>query len=367
MDDRAQLFTLDLLLALVPLALAMAISANAISGLAFQVQDYAATYFLHRNAEDAIDILVKTSGVPRDWEDSGNISIIGLAAWDSTANRSIPNFIDISKFYRIDVTALADLLGTNNFNLTLVLANISSVNASVYNQLNLSVGSAVPANATEIVSMERLLISDSLLDIKSSSNFALSINNSGQGGGASRLCALSEFSLTTADIANTNYWIYLNYSRSDGQGGPPTFGLSVNEDDVADASCESSPGRPGDNSLLEPSDFSANNPPFGMSSLPDYNYEVKDSAGWTNVSDQNITYYVQNTSTGYVIYMILPKPWLKVGLQEFYLWVSGFTTVSTGWYATAPPFVTVSLLEQYFNSKIVFDDVPTKFVLRVWK
>ncbi len=368
MDRKAQMFTLDLLLALVPLTLAMAMSANAISGLAFQIQDYAATYFFHRNAENSLDILVKTTGVPRDWEDSGNASIIGLAAWNSTYSKSVPNFIDMTKFYRTNNSLLKYLLGTNNFNLTLVLANLSLINATVYSQLNLSIGYPVPANATEVVYVERLSISDSLLDIKSSSNYALGINNTGGGGGGqSRMCTLSEFTLTSADIALNNYWIYLNYST--GGGTPPTFGLSVNEDNVADGDCDSSPGRPRDNSLLEPNDFSANNPPLGIpaSSLPTYWWAMKDSESWTNASDQNVTYYVQNTSTGYVIYLIVPKVWLKEGQQEFYLWVSGFTSVTAGWYATAPPFVTVDILEQYFNQKVVFDDVPTKLVLRVWR
>jgi uncharacterized membrane protein len=76
---KAQLFTLDLLLALIPLTIALGISASAISGVATQIEDYTDIYGMKRIATDAADVLIKTSGDPKEWDNS-SVQVLGFAA-----------------------------------------------------------------------------------------------------------------------------------------------------------------------------------------------------------------------------------------------------------------------------------------------
>ncbi|MFQ5800890.1 MAG: hypothetical protein ACE5HH_04130, partial [Candidatus Hydrothermarchaeales archaeon] len=79
MDRKGQLFTLDLLLALVPLTLVLAYSASAMTGVVNQMQSYAYTYDTQRVAMDAADLLLKSPGEPVEW-DNQSAGILGFAS-----------------------------------------------------------------------------------------------------------------------------------------------------------------------------------------------------------------------------------------------------------------------------------------------
>ena len=100
---KAQLFTLDLLLALIPLTIALGISANAISGVSTQMEDYISLYSKQRIVSDAADVLVKAPGEPNDWSIS-TIETLGFAThlgeWGcgtGLSNSTLANILDVSK------------------------------------------------------------------------------------------------------------------------------------------------------------------------------------------------------------------------------------------------------------------------------
>ncbi len=79
--NKSQLFTLDLMLALIPLTIAIGVSASAISGLSSQISLFSHLVGNEQVALSAIDTLIKTPGDPSDWNYTyiPELSSIGLA------------------------------------------------------------------------------------------------------------------------------------------------------------------------------------------------------------------------------------------------------------------------------------------------
>ncbi len=111
---RAQLFTVDLLIALIPLTIALGVSAAAFSGLAGQVQDYAYYYDAKRTVTDVLDVLMKSPGVPPDWNTSNPPEIPGLVVQGSRGY----NNLSYEKLQALNVSMLTPLLPYPYINLS---------------------------------------------------------------------------------------------------------------------------------------------------------------------------------------------------------------------------------------------------------
>jgi hypothetical protein len=105
-DDKAQLLTLDLLLSLVPLVLVLGISANAMSGVVTQIQDYSANYDRQREGNDVVDILIKTRGDPPKWT-STSIESLGLVSFSPSSCISLGSQPPVS--HLLDITKITTL------------------------------------------------------------------------------------------------------------------------------------------------------------------------------------------------------------------------------------------------------------------
>jgi len=82
MKNNAQLFTLDLLIALIPLTIIIGLSANVISGIGTQQQQYSYYYDIQRVADDALDTLTKNTekgiGMKVYLEEGGKIDAVEI-------------------------------------------------------------------------------------------------------------------------------------------------------------------------------------------------------------------------------------------------------------------------------------------------
>ena len=97
MNERGQVFTLDMFFALMLTALVVSYSGLALEQARRQAEGYALRYSLERTANDAADVLLKTLGMPDNWwKDSSTLSILGLA--EENVGSPVPNTIDIKKF-----------------------------------------------------------------------------------------------------------------------------------------------------------------------------------------------------------------------------------------------------------------------------
>lgn len=97
MNERGQVFTLDMFFALTLTALIVGYSGLAFEQAHKQAEGYALRYSLERTANDAADTLLKTLGVPENWAgDAETLETPGFA--EENEKNPIPNTIDIKKF-----------------------------------------------------------------------------------------------------------------------------------------------------------------------------------------------------------------------------------------------------------------------------
>ncbi len=98
MNERGQVFTLDMFFALALTALIVSYSGLALEQARRQAESYALRYSLERTANDAADVLVKTAGDPQNWSQNfETLETLGLAENDSAGN-PIPNSLSVGKF-----------------------------------------------------------------------------------------------------------------------------------------------------------------------------------------------------------------------------------------------------------------------------
>lgn len=100
MKEQGQVFTLDMLFALILVASFVAVSGQALEMASNQGRSYSTRYSLEMVVNDAADVLVKTSGSPIDWENQlKSLETLGFAKVGDD-NRPVPNYIDSSKLSR---------------------------------------------------------------------------------------------------------------------------------------------------------------------------------------------------------------------------------------------------------------------------
>ena len=100
-DNRAQIFSLDVLLALIIITVILGISADAMDMVSYKAQDYSSRLSLEKVTSDAADTLIKSSGSPDKWEEyeiSGS-TVPGLAKKEE--NRTVPNTLSFVKILKL--------------------------------------------------------------------------------------------------------------------------------------------------------------------------------------------------------------------------------------------------------------------------
>jgi hypothetical protein len=100
MNERGQVFTLDMFFALTLTVLVVSYSGLALEQARRQAESYALRYSLERTANDAADVLIRTSGRPSNWEnDPRTLKTLGLAV----ENRGVPvwNTLDNMKVVQL--------------------------------------------------------------------------------------------------------------------------------------------------------------------------------------------------------------------------------------------------------------------------
>lgn len=166
-DKKGQLLTLDLLLALVPLTIILGMSASALGGIINQIQEYSFLYSTQRQASDAMDVLIKTPGVPPNWNSTNPPTTPGLAVY--SCNRALPNFLDYDKLLALDETLISQLFpnGTNVYFEAVNLQTNTTIKTLTYNATGVSL-----ENAANVFVVERVVS----LGMNASSSTALTYN-----------------------------------------------------------------------------------------------------------------------------------------------------------------------------------------------
>ncbi len=156
-DSRGQLFSLDLLFALIPIVLVLGMVASDMDNITYLIQDTVYRSSTERVAADTVDTLLKTSGTPSDWESTGNPQVVGLVKFDPVSNKSTPDVISAAKLGAIKghesyINGSQGLMGPQyGFNITITYLNGPKKGVSIY-----PLGTT--PNGTDIVKIERVVL-----------------------------------------------------------------------------------------------------------------------------------------------------------------------------------------------------------------
>ena len=98
MNQRGQVFTLDMLFALILVTLVIGCSGQALEQITGGIEEYSMRYSLERVANDAADVLTKTVGRPYNWEESiGALETLGLTEIDEFTGEAAKNDLKVWK------------------------------------------------------------------------------------------------------------------------------------------------------------------------------------------------------------------------------------------------------------------------------
>ena len=100
-DNRAQIFSLDVMMALIIITVVLGISADAMDMVSYKTQDYSSRISLERTTTDAADMLIKSPGSPDKWEDYefSVDTVPGLAKKEEYG--TIPNTLSFVKILKL--------------------------------------------------------------------------------------------------------------------------------------------------------------------------------------------------------------------------------------------------------------------------
>lgn len=96
-DSRGFVVSLDLLIALIPLTIILGMVTADMGNIMYQIEDTVFRGSIDRVAADAMNTLLETSGTPPTWEKTGNVTIVGLAKYDSTTSKPIADKLSPTK------------------------------------------------------------------------------------------------------------------------------------------------------------------------------------------------------------------------------------------------------------------------------
>jgi len=110
-DSGGQIFSLDLLLALIPITLLIGMASVGMDSMLYLMQGTVFQSSTERVASDTVNTLIETSGSPHNWEEVGNVSVVGLARYDSRKRMPVENHLSTHKLNALQDRHIQNLLG----------------------------------------------------------------------------------------------------------------------------------------------------------------------------------------------------------------------------------------------------------------
>ncbi len=155
-DSRGQLFSLDLLFALIPLVLVLGIVASDMDNIMYLVEDTVFHGSTDRVAADTVNALLETSGTPPTWEqNNASNRIVGLAPYDNATNRTVEGKISTSKLSTLTANDVQNLVGDKYD----YFMNVSTINDDGTYNTSLKVLGTYNNTVNDIVRVEKVALS----------------------------------------------------------------------------------------------------------------------------------------------------------------------------------------------------------------
>lgn len=159
-DSRGFIVSMDLLIAIIPLTIILGMVTADMGNIMFQIEDTVFRSSIDRVAADTMNTLLETSGTPYNWEKTGNISIVGLAKYDTSKGRPIEGTISPTKLQFVNGSDVQNIIGNDyNYNLTISIINSSTVFKSL--------GTTPSSNTNEVVRVDKVVLCSKLETVSS--------------------------------------------------------------------------------------------------------------------------------------------------------------------------------------------------------
>jgi hypothetical protein len=153
-DSRGQIFSLDLLLALIPITLIIGMAAANMDSMLYLTQSAVFQSSTERVAADTVNTLIETSGSPYNWEQVGNPSVVGLARYDSGKKIPVENYLSPFKLNALQSQHIQSILGPEYG----FFLNISRID----NKAPIKIEGTYNNSAQNIIKVERLVVTSNL-------------------------------------------------------------------------------------------------------------------------------------------------------------------------------------------------------------
>ncbi|HML04874.1 MAG TPA: hypothetical protein VK426_03770 [Methanobacterium sp.] len=151
-DKRGQIFSMDLLIALIPLTIALGMVAADMDNVLYMVQDTVYRGSTERAAFNTADALLGTSGSPWNWEiTNASNRTVGFAPYDTNKLTPVKDTISSDKLSAASNTDIQNLLGDNYG----YFLNVTSADGSTSWGTRSSGGLGYNNSASDVVRVEK--------------------------------------------------------------------------------------------------------------------------------------------------------------------------------------------------------------------
>lgn len=162
-DSKGQIFSIDLLLALIPLTLIIGMAAADMDNILYLTQGAVFQGSTERATADAMHTLLETSGDPVDWEFNGTPNVPGIANYDTIKQQPVEGTVNPIKLAELNKTHIESLIGNESYNFYL---NMSKVD----NGYTIKTLGTYNGSAKNIVRLERFVLYGYLNVVSSAKN-----------------------------------------------------------------------------------------------------------------------------------------------------------------------------------------------------
>ena len=156
-DSSGQIFSIDLLIALIPITLVIGMVAADMDNMFYLVQDTVYRGTTDRVASDTVNTLLATSGTPPTWEQTNSSTrIVGLAKYDFNKGSPIEGTISSAKADALNAADIQNIVG-DNYGFYMKISIIDNTSSPVSYTSIYSLGT-LNNSANDIVRIERVAL-----------------------------------------------------------------------------------------------------------------------------------------------------------------------------------------------------------------
>lgn len=196
-DSKGFAFSLDLLLAIIPLTIILGMAAADMDNMYYALENTIFQGSTDRVAVDAVNTLLQTSGDPIDWENSGNPpKVAGIAYYDHLTGTPVKGTISSLKLKALTESDVLDLTGDQYqfyLNVSRSDNNQSIKTLGIYN-----------GSAANIIKVERAALYSNLVVVSKAQGVIL-----GSGAGRPYTNPPNQFATSASSLGSYDYWILM--------------------------------------------------------------------------------------------------------------------------------------------------------------